>query len=279
MDPSVQKKIDDLIEILKKTTRGSCAIALAGAHAKGAADAASDIDFFVYAENARPLEERRAIIAAAADPGTGFWVDESFDVNPWGGSMDFQYRGTPVECTARTLAYTGKIVEDCLNGRFEIIPAIWTSNGYYTFIHLCELSFVKPVYDPEGILAALQEKARVYPEALRRSILDTFLGRSATWLWNFHYDSAIRRQDLLFCGPIVQHTLLDLVQVIFALNRQYFTGDKKLEKALKEMEYCPPRLLDNLEFLMSTPRDSVLLDNQRQLLRQIYRDLEERAKE
>ncbi len=278
MDQSVQKKIDELVEIIKKTTEGKCAIALAGAHAKGVADAASDIDFFVYAEAAKPYEIRKSIIAAAADEGTDFWLDETFDANPWGGSMDFRYQGIPVECTARTLAYTNRIVEDCLEGRFRIIPATWTSNGYYTFIHLCELSFVKPVYDPDGILAALQEKAGVYPEKLRKSIIETFQGRASTWLWNFHYDSAIRRGDLLFCAPIVQHTVLDMIQVVFALNSCYFTGDKKLEKALAQMDFCPEGLLENLEFLLTVTRDSESLGRQRDVLRSIYQELEEKSK-
>ncbi len=277
MDSAVQRKIDELVQIILQTVEGTCAIALAGAHAKGAADGASDIDLYIYAEGAKPAEERRSVIAAAADKGTPFWVDESFESNPWGGSMDFQYRGTPVEATARTLDYTRRIVADCLEGRYQIIPATWTSNGYYTFIHLCELGFIKPIHDPDGVLAQLQEQARVYPPKLKKAICQDFLGRASTWLWNFHYDSAISRQDLLFCAPIVQHTVLDMVQVIFALNECYFTGDKKLETALKSMEYCPAALLEQLEFLLTTPRDTGLLARQRTLLREIYGELKESA--
>ena len=45
MDKAIQKKIDNLVEVLKQTIEGKCAIALAGAHAKGTADASSAIDF------------------------------------------------------------------------------------------------------------------------------------------------------------------------------------------------------------------------------------------
>lgn len=279
MDDAIQQKIGELVEYLKQTAEGQCAIALAGAHAKGMADASSDIDFYVFAESAKPYAERRSLIESAADKGTVPWVDVSFDATPWGGSMDFMYKGTPVEATARTFAMMDKAVEDCLNGRFEIIPAAWTSNGYYTFIYLCELSFIKPIYDPNGILAAYQKKAAVYPPALRRSVIETFLSRANTWIDNFHYESAVRRADILFTAPIVLHTVMDMVQVIFALNRVYFTGDKKLEAALKRMEYCPDALLSNLAFLMSAPRDPEQLDIQRQLLRQIRDELSLRAHE
>ena len=269
----MDRKIETLVELLKETTEGKCAIALAGAHAKGTADASSDIDLYVFAERAKPRAQRLDLICGIADPGTTPWVDD-FDAAPWGGGMDFLYQGTPVEAVGRTLDRMDRVVGDCLEGKFEIIPATWTSNGYYTFIYLCELSFIKPVWDPDGVLAAYQEKASVYPEPLRRAVLETFLGRAGTWIDNFHYESAVRRGDILFTAPIVLHTIMDMVQVVFALNRVYFTGDKKLEAALAKMPYCPEALgPEQLDILLSTPRDPEHLEQQRQLLRQAWMEL------
>lgn len=276
----MEQKIKDLVEHLKGTAEGKCAIALAGAHAKGAADAASDIDLYIFAERARPYARRLELIRSAADPGTTPWVDAEFDAAPWGGGMDFQYRGTPVEVVGRTLARVDRVVEDCLAGRFEIIPATWTSNGYYTFIYLAELSFIRPVWDPNGVLAAYQSKAAVYPEPLRRSILETFLGRAGTWMDNFHYESAVRRGDILFTAPIILHTVLDMVQVVFALNRTYFTGDKKLEAALAKLPFCPDALRPrNLEVLLTAAREPRQLERQRQLLREAWAELSRRTRE
>lgn len=103
------------------------------------------------------------------------------------------------------------------------------------------------------------------------------MGRANTWIDNFHYESAVRRADILFTAPIVLHTVMDMIQVIFALNRVYFTGDKKLEAALSKMECCPAALRSNLAFLLSTPRDPEQLDLQRQLLRQVRDELCEKA--
>ena len=275
----MDQKIQALVELLKGTVEGKCAIALAGAHAKGMADAASDIDLYVFAERAKPLEERQALIRSAADPGTTPWVDD-FDAAPWGGGMDFMYQGTPVEVAARTLARMDRVVGDCLEGKFEIIPATWTSNGYYTFIYLCELSFIQPVWDPDGVLADYQKKAAVYPEPLRRAILETFMGRAGTWMGNFHYGSAVRRGDVLFTAPIVLHTVMDMVQVVFALNRVYFTGDKKLEAALEKMPYCPEALRPGqLDVLLTATRDPAHLKRQQELLQEAWEELSGRVRE
>lgn len=276
----MEKKIEELVELLKKTVEGKCAIALAGAHAKGVADAASDIDLYIFAERAKPYQQRLELIRRVADLGSASWVDEQFDAAPWGGGMNFLYRGTPVEVSGRTLERMDQVVGDCLKGKFEIIPATWTSNGYYTFIYLCELSFIKSVWDPDGVLAEYQKKAAVYPEPLRRAILETFMGRIETWMDNFHYESAIRRGDILFTAPIVLHTLMDMVQVVFALNRVYFTGDKKLEAALSKMPFCPEALRPcQLDILLTAARDPETLAQQRRLLRQTRDELSERVQE
>ena len=190
----MDQKIRTLVELLKETTEGKCAIALAGAHAKGTADASSDIDLYIFAERAKPRAKRLELIQSVAEKGTALWVDD-FDAAPWGGGMDFMYQGTPVEVVGRTLTRMDQVVGDCLRGKFEIIPATWTSNGYYTFIYLCELSFIQPVWDPDGVLAAYQQKAIVYPEPLRRAILETFMGRAGTWIDNFHYESGCFAHD------------------------------------------------------------------------------------
>ena len=114
----------------------------------------------------------------------------------------------------------------------------------------------------------------MFPPKLRASIIDTFMGRAGTWIGNFHYTSAIEREDTLFIAPIVTHSLMDMVQVIFALNGQFFTGDKKLETALRQLPYCPRRLLDDLPLMTAFPKDKEVLRRQAEILSDIYSELE-----
>lgn len=267
---SVNQEIENMINILestlKSTINGKCAIALAGSYAKGNADKSSDIDFFMFVENPKSYEERVKIIQSIADKDKPVWVSESFDESAWGGTMDFFYQGIPVETTVRTIERMDAVINDCMEGKFEIIPALWTTNGYYTYIYLSEISFIKPIDDPHGIIDGYKDKIKVYPKKLQTAILDCFFDRSNMWLDNFHYISAIEREDIMFTGSIVKATVLDMVQIVFALNEAYFCGDKKLELQLSKLSYCPHKLLQNVEFLMSAPKDKNKLAEQRELL-------------
>ena len=265
--------ICEVTNILKRATGGKCSIALAGAHAKGLADDVSDIDFYIVTDKAKPSLTLRKIIAQVADSRASIYISSDFDSAPYGGNIDFTYRGVPIEVTVHTAARLRQRVDECLRGEFEIIPQTWTSNGYYTFIYLGELHFIAPLYDPDGLLAGYKNQLKQYPKPLRKAIIKQFMSRANTWLDNFHYETAIARADVLFTAPAVLHTVLDMIQVIFALNRQYFTGDKKLAQALAKLSDCPAALLDNLDFLLCASSDVNTLRRQREILREIRDEL------
>lgn len=272
IEPCIQDKVKRIIEILKTTVDGDCALALAGAHAKGMADKNSDIDIFLFTDKPKSFEERSKVIKKFSDAGTTPWISDTFD-NPWGGSMDFSFEGTPVEVVVRLIPQMDKRLNECLNGHFEIIPQTWTSNGYYTFTYLCELSFIIPIWDPNHLIENYQKKIIPYPSKLKKSIIDRFFARANTWINNFHYQSAIKRKDVLFTSPIVIHTVLDIIQIIFALNEEYYTGDKKLEIALDKLSYCPKELLENIEFLLTTSYDTEQLQKQSIILHNIIQNV------
>lgn len=268
------EKAAEIAAVLRTVLTGRYALALAGSYAKGTADEGSDLDFFLFLENPKPYEERKQIIESIADTGCGMWVSPDLKDGPWGGGMDFRFRGTPVEVTVRWIDSMEESLSRALKGELEVLPAAWTTHGYYTYVCLSEVNFIQPVEDPYGILAGWKVRAAEYPPLLRRAILSEFMGRSGMWLDNFHYDSAIERADIWFAGPIVTATLLDMVQVVLALNGVFYTGDKKLEKQLAALRFCPPELREQAEFLLSAPRDPQKLREQRQILRRIYAALE-----
>lgn len=268
----IQNTIEEIAKVLRYMFIDKPIIALAGAHAKGLADENSDIDIFIFGNTLRSHADRTQAIAEFCDDPQRCYVSSSFDY-PWGGSIDFTYQGIPVEIVVRSLSKTEEIIAQSMDGNFEIIPQTWTANGYYTYIYLSEISFLKPIYDEDGWISKMRQKLENFPPKLKSSIISTFLGRAGTWIGNFHYASAIKRMDTLFIAPIMVHTLMDMVQVIFALNEVYFTGDKKLEKALSELPYCPEKLRANLDFLLKIEKDESILHRQADILTDIYQEL------
>ena len=67
-----------------------------------------------------------------------------------------------------------------------------------------------------------------------------------------------------------------LAQISFALNRVYFTGDKRLDSTLRSMPYCPVSLLENLPFLLQASDDKDRLQAQYDILKNVIKELGER---
>lgn len=274
---SIDSAISVITDAFKQITVGECSIALAGSRAYGGADEDSDIDIYMLVDDVKPHDEIVEIIKTIADEGSDVSVSASFDFAPYGGGIEFTYRGIPVEVTVKYYSMIKRRLDDCLEGEFEIIPQTWTSNGYYTYISASEIDFIEPIWDVSGFIAEYKEKFRVYPEKLRRSIISCFMERAYTWINNFHYESAIRRGDYMFTSACVFHTVQDLIQVIFAYNRVYFKGDKKLESAIKELSYCPKEFSDNLLFLMQSSKAPEHLLKQYEILRNTVNELNGRC--
>lgn len=262
---------------LKNISVGDCSIALAGSRAYGGADDDSDIDIYMLVDSVKPHDEIVEIIKTIADKDSNVSVSASFDFAPYGGGIDFRYQGIPVEVTVKYYSMIKKRLDDCHDGKFEIIPQTWTSNGYYTYISASEIDFIEPIWDPNGFIAEYKEKFCVYPEKLRRSIISCFMERAYTWINNFHYESAIRRGDYMFTSACVLHTVQDLVQVIFAYNRVFFKGDKKLKGALSALPYCPKEFYDNLLFLLQSSDDPVKLQAQYEILKNTVAELNDKC--
>ena len=272
-----EQYINELTYVLKEIANGRCCVALAGAHAKGSADADSDIDFHIFLDELKPYESLIQIIEKAADKEPRPIIQYDYEKKR-SGYIVFSYKKIPVEVCVFSPALVEPQIESHLEGEFEILPETWTSNGKYTYTVLSEISFLKPLWDPDGILCRYKAKVAVYPEKLQTAIIKRFWSRASLWIGNFHYESAIKREDVLFTAPIVLHTILDMVQVIFALNKTYFNGDKKLAAGLAKLPYCPEQLLENLEFLLCARSDAKILHKQYDILRAIHDELELRVK-
>jgi hypothetical protein len=205
------------------------AVALGGSRANPAAmaDAASDIDLYVYAAADLPLAFRTAVASGAAgsveldnrffEPGDE-WVDRD--------------TGVGVDVMFRRPAW----IEDQLD---RVLVRHEASVGYSTaFWH--NVLHSKVLFDRDGWLAALQRRAQApYPEPLRRAVVaknQPLLRRNRSSYLR-QIERAIARGDGVSVNHRVAAFLASWFDVLFALNRVPHPGEKRLVE-IAELE-CP----------------------------------------
>ena len=254
----------DLLPLLRSFCPDACGIALGGAHAKGVDDPESDLDLYVFSQQLLSNTERTRLCRQFSGAIS--------DVISWGQEETFIQCGTDfynaslkVEVWFRQIDYINGIIAECQRGIVKHDYVTWTVMGFFNHCTLSDLHKMVILEDPGGALASWQAALAAYPPALRQRILSEYLGAAQFWPENFHYKSAIQRCDTLYTAGIVQQVINNLVQVLFACNRVYFPGEKKLAISLEHLGVKPRDFTQRIQMLLFPLRapDRELLEGQR----------------
>ncbi len=256
----------ELLPVLRELCAGEYAVAIGGSHAKGSSDALSDVDVYLFARTVLPGPERTLRVASV--PG-------ACEVSSWGrdepfveGGTDFVYRGQRVECWLRNPEQVEATIAACKQGRIQRDPVVWTVMGFFNYVVLADVRAMRIVEDPYGLLARWKAEVGTYPERLRRMVLHRFMQEAAFWPDNFHYETAVERADVIYTSGIVQQVLHALIQVVFALNGEYFPGEKKLVHAMASLPVQPHAFAARVQGLVapgSAPDVPQLREQRREL--------------
>jgi hypothetical protein len=265
---SYAQVVEDLLPLVGRFACSEYGIALGGAHAKGVADAESDLDLYLFSQQVLPAEQRTRLCEE--------WGAGIQSVVSWGapgafvqGGTDFYVGGLKVECWLRNVEYVNGILDECRCGIVRREFVTWTTMGFYRHCTLSDLHNMCPVEDPFGILARWKAAVSAYPPKMRETILREHLRAAQFWPDNYHYRTAIERCDVIYTTGIVQQVVHNLIQVLFALNRVYFPGDKKLALALDHLPVKPAGTSQRIAELLlpCRGRSEDVLDQQRRELR------------
>jgi hypothetical protein len=196
------------------------AVALGGSHASGAADAASDLDLYVYTEADLPLAAQAALIEQAggathADLGLPYWGG----VNMWLHAAT----GLTIDC----MYFDTTWMEEQVMRVMEVHqPSLGYSTCFCRTVHQARV-----LYDPRGWLQALQARTKAaYPEALRRNIIthNHPVLRTIMPSYLHQIEHAVRRTDPVSVNHRVAALLASYFDILFALNRRLHPGEKRL---------------------------------------------------
>ena len=211
------------------------AVALAGSTTTGAADPQSDYDLYVYSRQPVEAAFRDRLLRPKAkrlELHRTFWEEEDAWREP---------DGTEVQIMYRTCAWT----EGELSARLERHEA---SLGYTTAT-CYNLERSRPLWDRSGWFAGVQARVRAgYPEGLARAIVRKNLPVLGSIISSYEQQirAAFLRQDVVSLNHRVAAWLASYFDVLFAANRRFHPGEKRLLAHLERLPGAPESALEDI---------------------------------
>ncbi len=243
----MQPLIDDIVERISRAD-GVAAVVLGGSRARGTHTPASDVDLGIYYHPEQPLDlDALGRVAAEIDdehrPGLltpiGGW-------GPWiNGGGWLTVRSAPVDFLYRDLGRVAAIVAACHAGQVDIAYQPGHPHGFVSAIYMAEIAICQPLWDPRGSVAALKAQTQPYPAALKRAIVGKF-----AWEADFALATAkkgVQRGDVAYVAGGCFRSVSCMLQVIFALNGEYWLNEKGAVALAEGFPLRPPNFRARIE--------------------------------
>jgi predicted nucleotidyltransferase len=221
-DALIQNIVDEI-----KSVSGVKAIVLGGSRARGTHTPSSDIDLGIYYDSRQSLD-LDALGKAATKLDDENRTDVITPLGGWGpwinGGGWLRIQSTPVDFLYRDLVKVEAVIDSCLNGKVETFYQPGHPHGFVSSIYLGEVAICQPLWDPEGSIAELKSKVIPYPDTLQKAVID-----SSAWEIDFSIGIAkksIERADVTYAAGCCFRNAMCIVQVLFALNKEYWLNEK-----------------------------------------------------
>jgi predicted nucleotidyltransferase len=213
-------------------------VMLGGSRSSGHHDRQSDFDLYVYCDQPIPLQLRKEVLEGYfkyVEFANDFWEEEDDGILLDGLEMEIIYRPHSFIKEQYEKTFVSKDI----------------SFGYSTCM-IYNLLRSKILVDKQSDIEWFRNIAQIYPDDLRKRII---LG-NASLIYDrmpslsFQLIKAIKRQDTIS----VQHRTTELIalmfDVLFAANRMFHPGEKRLSAALERMSLIPDHFKEDLKQLV-----------------------------
>ncbi len=249
-----QRELVDALVADLAPIAGIEAIVLGGSHARGRARPDSDVDLgLLYCESAPFAIDAIRELCGRVDDAPDPVVTEFYEWGPWvNGGAWLSIRKQRVDLLYRSLDHVERVIGEAEAGRYELHYAQQPPFGFWSGTYLGEISVMLPLFDPHGRVAALKQRVVEYPEALRRTVVQNYLGAVEFGLEGFARKLALRG-DVYGTVGCLARLAHQLVLVSFALNRRHPVNDKTAIAEIAEFSSAPRDFGIRLEALLSHP--------------------------
>ena len=221
------------------------AVILGGSTSTGMTDEYSDCDLYVYTREAINPELREAILkprAARLELQRDFWEWEDTWIERDGAKFEIMYRG-------------------CAHAEDEIEKRLFryeASVGFTTCV-LHTLAHGVVLKDRNGWFKALQQRvlSTYYPDGLIRAVIAKNFPVLGPIISSYEdqIESAFVRRDLVSLVHQTAAWLASYFDIVFAVNRQYHPGEKRLLAQAARLPSSPVNMVDDLTRACSTVCD------------------------
>jgi predicted nucleotidyltransferase len=220
--------------------RGIRAVVLGGSHARGRAQAGSDIDLGILYSEAAPFSVQSVRdLAEVVNDTAGPVVTGFYEWGPWvNGGAWLTIGGHRVDFIYRSFEHLERVIAEAEAGRYELDYAQQPPFGFFSGTYLGEIAVCVPLFDPEARLDMLKQRVADYPEALRQAVVQDSLWAAEFGLGAFARKFATRA-DGYGTAACLTRAVNQLVLVLFALNRKYLLSDKTALAEIAEFERAP----------------------------------------
>lgn len=232
----------DIPEFLRETATalgaipGVEAVAWCGSAAMGVADTHSDFDFYVYTNAPVPVESRRAVIlerSRHSQLNNTFWEIE----DEWIDREDRRFNAMYRLC-------------DFVLGEIDARLDRYSADLGYTTAYCFSVANGYILYDPRQWLSTLRQTlSQPLPEPLVRSILAKnrpVLGGGMQSCYLAQMKAAIARGDLISVNHRVAVWIASYTDILFAMNRSYHPGEKRLLTYIRGLPDLPENALEDV---------------------------------
>jgi len=220
--------------------QGVKAIVLGGSHARGMAQAGSDIDLGILYSEAAPFSiESIREVAEDLNDTPGPVVTGLYEWGPWvNGGAWLTIGEQRVDFIYRCLEQVERVIAEAEAGRYELDYAQQPPFGFFSGTYLGEVALCVPVSDPSCCVERLKRRVAEYPEALRRSVVQEQLWSAEFGLAAFARKFAARG-DAFGTAACLTRAVNQMVLALFALNRVYLVNDKTALLEISGFERAP----------------------------------------
>ena len=233
---------------------GVSAVVLGGSRARGTHHVESDIDLGIYYHADHPLDVDALTTLAHEldDRGTPDAATAPGEWGPWiNGGAWLQIDGYRMDWLYREIELVSQVIAQCRAGRATCDYQPGHPHGFHNHIYMAEAHHCRIVHDPTDTIAAFKSATAEYPPLLQRALIELHLWEAEFAL--FVASKAVSQRDHAYVAGNLFRCVACLVQVVFALNREYFLNEKGSVRLADTFPLRPTRLAETVQSVMANP--------------------------